>query len=453
MLEALQRIRIEAVECAETPAWSLTDADVEGCLDVVQQGMQALSAVLLHLIHQVDTRGIPATQRTPQTAMWLRERLRMTPTAARRLVRLAKAVDERPGLDQALGAAAVNVEQATAVVDAVEALPSDTGVEVAAKAEAMLLEWAGQFDARQLGVLGRRVLAHVAPEVAEAAEGKAVERDNASAYAARTLSIVPQGDGRVRLSGWLDTEAAAVVSAALEPLCSPRRHVDVGQSPIPDAAGSGTAGSGTAGSGAGAAAEGAGDRAVSDERTFGQRRVDALVEVCRLALNTGQLPDNGGDRPQLTVTVDVNALRAQVGVATLDTGDRLTAAQARRLACDAHLLPAVLDTQGQVLDVGRSRRLVTGAVRRALVLRDRGCAFPSCDRPPRWTEGHHITSWADGGTTSLDNSVLLCGYHHRVIHHTAWHVRLAHDMRPEFIPPVHVDPEQRPRRNLYHRRT
>jgi hypothetical protein len=210
---------------------------------------------------------------------------------------------------------------------------------------------------------------------------------------------------------------------------------------------------GTAGPGGVGDPPGIGDPAVADQRTSGQRRADALVELCRLTLNTGELPENGGDRPQLTITINFNDLREKTGTATLDTGDQLTPTQARRLACDAHLLPAVLGSQGQVLDVGQSRRLITGALRRALVLRDRGCAFPGCDRPPRWTEGHHIQPWTDGGPTTLDNSVLLCGPHHRAIHHSTWQVRLGPDRRPEFIPPAYLDPEQRPRRNIYHHRT
>jgi hypothetical protein len=181
----------------------------------------------------------------------------------------------------------------------------------------------------------------------------------------------------------------------------------------------------------------------------GQRRADALVEVCRLALNTGDLPVNGGDRPQVTVTIPFDLLLAQLGAATLDTGERLSPAQARRLACDAQILPAVLGGEGQVLDVGQSRRLFTGPLRRALVLRDRGCAFPGCDRPHRWADGHHIRSWVDGGPTSLDNAVLLCRHHH----HSDWTVRLGHDGMPEFIPPACIDLHQRPRRNVYHRRT
>jgi hypothetical protein len=225
----------------------------------------------------------------------------------------------------------------------------------------------------------------------------------------------------------LDTEAAAIVSAALDPLCNPRR-------------------TGTD------ARPGTDDAALADERTAAQRRADALVEICQLALNTEELPVNGGDRPQVHVIIDFEALRRQIGAGTLDTGDLLTPTQVRRLACDAQILPAVLGGQGQVLDVGQSRRLFTGPLRRALVLRDRGCAFPGCDRPPRWCDGHHIDSWIDGGPTSLNNAVLLCRHHHRLIHHTRWTVRLGHDGLPEFIPPQFIDPHQRPRRNTYHQR-
>jgi hypothetical protein len=151
----------------------------------------------------------------------------------------------------------------------------------------------------------------------------------------------------------LDAEAAAV-TAALDPLCNPR----------------------------GISAE--------DKRTLTQRRADALLEVCQLALRTDQLPDHGGGRPHLVVTVPFDVLRGELGAGTLDTGERLSATQVRRLACDAQILPAVLGGDGQVLDLGQSRRLFTRAVRRALMLRDGGCAFPGCDRPARWCEGHHI---------------------------------------------------------------
>jgi hypothetical protein len=125
----------------------------------------------------------------------------------------------------------------------------------------------------------------------------------------------------------------------------------------------------------------------------------------------------------------------------------------RILCCDAMLLPAVLGAAGQPLDLGRERRLFTGPIRRALVLRDGGCAFPQCDRPPRWCAGHHVVGWHEGGTTCLANAVLLCGFHHREIHKPhGWTVHIAPDGFPTFIPPPWIDPDRKPQRNRYHRR-
>jgi hypothetical protein len=150
------------------------------------------------------------------------------------------------------------------------------------------------------------------------------------------------------------------------------------------------------------------------------------------------------------VTVSLEALRDGRGSATLDDGTPISATAARRLACDAHLVPAVLGGRAEVLDVGRARRLFTGHLRRALVLRDRGCAFPGCDRPASWCEAHHIRPWAAGGETSLGNGVLLCGHHHRLVELGDWQVVLAADGVPEFRPPPWIDPEQKPRRNHMH---
>jgi hypothetical protein len=219
----------------------------------------------------------------------------------------------------------------------------------------------------------------------------------------------------VRVSGQLTVEDAAIVTAALDPLSCP-----------------------TGG---------------ADHRSPAQRRADALVEVCRLALRTGELPASGGEPPQLAITVAYHPLTRSLGAGRLDSGDRVSPAVVRRLACDARLLPVVLGGAGQILDAGRTRRLATGPLRRALVVRDRGCAFPGCDRPPRWTDGHHITPWTAGGRTNLTNLTLLCRRHHRVIHDGDWTVRIAADGLPEFLPPPVLGVPQRPRRNRYHRRT
>ena len=98
------------------------------------------------------------------------------------------------------------------------------------------------------------------------------------------------------------------------------------------------------------------------------------------------------------------------------TGDVLSPATVRRLACDASLIAAVLGGHGEPLDVGRRHRLVTPAIRTALILRDRGCSFPGCTVPAAWTDAHHLTHWIDGGRTSLDNLALLCRRHHTYVH-------------------------------------
>jgi hypothetical protein len=279
-------------------------------------------------------------------------------------------------------------------------------------AEKTLIGEYADWEPGALRKIADRILAHVAPDLAEDADRRATERDEKRAQQTRAFTLSNNGDGRYRLTGWLDAEAAAIVNAALDPLCKP-----------------------------------------DNERTPTQRRADALTEVCRLALRTDELPDNGGERPQIVVTVPYDVLRKELQGGQLDTGERLSAEQVRKLACDAQIIPAVLGGDGQLLDLGQARRLFTGPVRRALVVRDGGCAFPGCDRPPRWCDGHHIRQWTAGGPTSLDNGVLLCPYHHRLIHRGEWEVRLAADGRPEFIPPSYVDPERRPRRNLYRLRS
>ncbi|WP_281894374.1 HNH endonuclease signature motif containing protein [Phytohabitans aurantiacus] len=409
MLEQLREI---AGHCAGTPVWSLSNPDLVDALHTAHDAQQMLAAVKLHLIREIQGRNLPIAQEAANTAAWLRERLHISIHTARRTVDLAQALDRRPVLDTALSSGTINMEQAHIVAKTVHDLADEAAADMVDLAEKALIAEFADWEPAILRKAAQRILAHVAPEVADEADRRAAERDEKRAQRTRAFTLTNNGDGRFRVTGWLDAEAAAIVNAALDPLCKP----DL-------------------------------------ERTPAQRRADALVEVCRLALRTEQLPDNGGDRPQVAVTVPYDVARKELGVGQLDTGERLTAEQVRRLACDAHILPIVLGGQGQILDVGQQRRLFTGPLRRALVVRDGGCAFPGCDRPPQWCDGHHIRHWTDGGDTALHNGVLLCGYHHRLIHRGEWEVRMADDGRPEFIPPPYVDSERRPRRNIYHRRT
>jgi hypothetical protein len=188
----------------------------------------------------------------------------------------------------------------------------------------------------------------------------------------------------------------------------------------------------------------------TDDRHPTQRLGDAFCDVVHHALTSDTLPSRGGEKPHLNATVDYSVLQKGVGTATLESGAILSAAAARRIACDAGIIPMVMNGASVPLDVGRTRRLVTPKQRAALNARDRGCAFPHCTRPARWADAHHIHHVLDGGTTDLANMVLLCRPHHRLIHHSEWQVRTRNRL-PEFIPPKWIDPHQIPQRNLLHR--
>ncbi len=233
--------------------------------------------------------------------------------------------------------------------------------------------------------------------------------DDEDAVRARELSLARGPDGMTMIRGRLDAEGAAVLRCALDPFTAPAPSTADGPDP----------------------------------RSPARRQADGLIELARRALTAGDLPETGGQRPQVTVTLDWETLRTRLGAAELGWGGPVTPESARRIACDAQLIPVLLGTAGQPLDVGRASHTIPVGIRRALVARDRGCAFPGCDRPAAWCDGHHIEHWADGGPTAITNLVLLCGHHHRTIHHHDWQVRLDQGL-PVFLPPPWIDPDQTP---------
>ena len=155
-------------------------------------------------------------------------------------------------------------------------------------------------------------------------------------------------------------------------------------------------------------------------------------------------PPRGLGRPLLTITMDHRWLQQAIGHGTLDSGTMVDAATARRWACDAEIIPMVLGAKSEPLDVGRMARTATDAIRRALNLRDGGCVFPGCTRPPRRCHAHHVRHWLDGGQTAVENMVLLCRHHHLVVHHDHWLLEMI-DGLPWFTPPPWIDPDQQPR--------
>src|SRR3712207_288431 len=221
-------------------------------------------------------------------------------------------------------------------------------------------------------------------------------------------------NGRLEIRAKLDKVTGAKYEALLDPLAKPR----------PDTTGEGP-----------------------DLRTRIQREGDALADLVDLMLRADQLPEHGGEPVTLTLTMPLEDLTNQVGHATLDNQDRIPVDQVRQLACNAGIIPMVLGGAGQPLNIGRKTRTFPAAIRRALVTRDRGCAFPGCGRPPRQCDAHHIRHWANGGETSVDNAVLLCRHHHTLIHQSEWEVRMVNGI-PTFYAPAWLDPQRSPRRNL-----
>jgi hypothetical protein len=190
----------------------------------------------------------------------------------------------------------------------------------------------------------------------------------------------------------LDAEAKATIEAAVQGLSAPRP------------------------------ADGAPDR-----RPSGQRRMDALLEVVRRGVASAEGVAST-PKAELFVTVSLADLVARSHAATVfgsgETGTLLGPDTARRIGCDAGIVPVVLGTDGQVLDLGRRFRLFSSAQLRALWLRDGGCTFPDCTVPASWCDGHHLRHWADGGTTDLGNAALLCGRHHTIVHRNGYHGEL-----------------------------
>jgi len=175
-----------------------------------------------------------------------------------------------------------------------------------------------------------------------------------------------------------------------------------------------------------------------DERKRSQRMHDAVGELVHHAMDQGTLPRRNGVRPHINLTTTIEGLKNEVGAppADLELSLPISTRTLERITCDS-TLSRVLLADSMVIDVGRATRTVSGPTRRALRTRDRGCRFTGCDRPVEWANPHHIMHWARGGPSNLPNLVLLCYYHHRLVHEGGWQVvKSGREFR--FLPPERV---------------
>jgi hypothetical protein len=175
-----------------------------------------------------------------------------------------------------------------------------------------------------------------------------------------------------------------------------------------------------------------------DERTPSQRRHDAVGELVNHAMDQGTLPRRNGVRPHINLTTTIEGVKNEVGAppADLELSLPISTRTLERITCDC-TMSRVLLADSMVIDVGRAKRTVSGPTWRALRTRDRGCRFPGCDRPVEWSNPHHIVHWARGGPNNLPNMVLLCYYHHRLVHEGGWQViKSGREFR--FLPPERI---------------
>jgi Domain of unknown function (DUF222) len=387
---------------AEAPAYVLSDDQCEETIGRFQRFLARCAGMNLGVVRDADSRSLARRVGARTVADVLRGRHRVHPAKAREQVRVAAALDgELADTKAALLAGEVSYEHAAVIVTTIAGLHADVPADSRKQAEAVLLEAALTLDPQQLGKLGRHLQATVNPDP---------DDDDQLRRAKRTLWMRERADGMTDLHAVLDPEGAALAAAALDPLAKPQP-----------------------------AAEGR-----PDPRPAGRRYADALVEIFRKVLTSGNLPTRNGTRPHVHVHVSYDTL---VGLGHQPGASEhghlpLPKSVVDRLCCDSSVRRILFGPAGEPLDVGRAARTVTPAIRAAVVARDRLCTFPGCDRPPSWCEAHHLIYWNDGGNTTVNDCVLLCGQHHNNPHYENWEGRLGPDGIVEWRPPPWIDPDQ-----------
>jgi hypothetical protein len=305
-------------------------------------------------------------------------------------VRLAAALDEGlPETARALGDGALSSEHATVIADAVRTLPAGTTPADRATVEQSLVRKAEHLDPVQLRRVARRALEAIERDRAavDAHEDGLLQDEEEAARARARLTLHDNGDGTTSGHFTVPSLAAAVLRKVLDAMTAPRR-------------------TGSAG--------------VADRDPAHARGI-AFAEVLE-HLPTDRL--HGKVAATVVVTLDVETLRGQLRAARLDTGDLVSAAEARRLACQAGLVPAVLNGASLPLDLGRQQRLFSEAQRVAGATHHTSCAAHGCQTPYAWCELHHRRAWHRGGRSDLADMVPLCGHHHRLLHRSPTLVRL-----------------------------
>ena len=311
-------------------------------------------------------------------ADWVAIETRQVRREARADLRLAEQVEQHQVLASAMTAGRVNLAQGRAIVASLERLPRTGQFAVSAEqrtaAETHLVELAEQHDAKALRVLGRRVFEVIAPDLAEQFEGRALEREEAEALRRTTLTMWEDHEGTCHGRFRLPALHGQMLTKMILAISSPARSAG----------------------GSEAGADPAARTGIDPDLPTPVRHGIALTQLLE-SVQAKDLPRAGGCGATIVASMTLDQLLAKLdtaGVCTLDTGGRISATEARRLACSAGIIPIVLGGRGQVLDVGRRRRLHTEAMRIAMGVRDGGCTAIDCEVPPGLCHAHRPAQMA-----------------------------------------------------------
>lgn len=400
LVRCVERITeaLDSAECLD-PRYLPVDEKKDLLMALSRQG-ERLAGLRLSVVSSAD--DVADDDGARSIGSWLAHHSRVDGNVAARDARLATALDTRyAGVRCALRAGDVNIAQAQVIVNALDDLPEQVTPDQRARAEAHLVGCAVDFAPRQLRILGQKILEVVAPEEAEEHERRRLEALERRARLKTRIRIRSLGDGMRRAVVDLPEDIMSSWLTMLHAYTSPRRDHHAG------------------------AVEGerrvdpdTGER-VPYAELLGQAFCSMLGHV-----PTDRLPTHGGTPAQVVVTISLESLTAGLGAAQLSTGETISAGEARRLACNHGILPAVLGGRSEVLDLGRSRRLFSAGQRKAMEIRDRACRTAGCVVPAAWCEAHHARQpWSRGGRTDLADGLLLCSYHHHRAHDPGYDLR------------------------------
>jgi hypothetical protein len=357
----------------------------EALVQIRESGIDPLEAVFATGVRRFDKSGEYKADGALSLTAWLRWKCKLSGGAALERVEIARQLEKLPKTEAAFANGDLGFQHVAVLARTAE----HVGAAAVRKDEANLLQAAQTMDPGQFTTVAKNFEHRVDAAGALAEANRAYQR--------RYLHIGEPQDGLVRLDGLLDAEGGATLRTALQPFMKPTKD---------------------------------------DERGYGQRQHDALIELCRQG--SGSKRDGAGPRPQLIIRASLDTLAGTPGAPAgeLEGGGTVPAETVQRYACDSAIIR--ITGKGELdHELNHASRTVPAPTRRALESRDRQCVFPGCTRPPVWCDGHHLVWWIKGGPTSLPNLALLCRPHHRMVHEEGWRLVRHKDGRFTAIAPPH----------------